>query len=225
MNRFARSIASLSLALAVPLAAEAFEGTFTASFNQGESATITLKGKKAKVAPPESMAATNGYPCLDFENMKMRLISTKEKTYFELPLAMMEQRTKASPPKVEATGKSEKILGLAAQEFLATDAATGLRARFWVTSEKSTAINFLAGFQRQGEHGLLVARTARILLAEQGLFPLRISAADKNGKDLFRWEVTALNVATVPPSVFEVPEGYKKISMMAGASQEKKAGN
>ncbi|MBN8218703.1 MAG: DUF4412 domain-containing protein [Spirochaetes bacterium] len=201
---------------------EPFEGSFDILVNGTDRAQITLKGKKAKVAPPESVAATNGYPLIDFENMKMRLVSTKDKTWFELPLAMLEARTKSNPPKIEETGKAESLLGLSAKEYLVSDSVSGTKIRIWASSDRSVGINFLLGFQRQGEHGLVLARAARILLAERGLMPLKASASDKSGRDVFKWEVTALHPAVVAASTFEVPEGYKRVSMVAGSAQEKK---
>lgn len=50
-------------------------------------------------------------------------------------------------------------------------------------------------------------------LAGKDLFPLRVVARDKGGKEDFRLEATAIEKQTLAAALFAPPAGYQKLDM------------
>jgi hypothetical protein len=204
------------LAAAAAAGAEPYEGELKIEIKGRDldnSVAAVLKGNKAKLVPSVMKGEIQGYPLLDFEAKKVRVVSLKDKFYMEMSLEMMERRLAEKTLGIKGTPAREKILGHDAEEWTAADPESGLEIRLWGTRELQSKVNFLVGMQRAGPDGLVVARAARELLM-QGLFPLRLTAKKKDDPQELVWRVVELKPGRVEDATFEVPPGYQRMSQM-----------
>lgn len=201
---------------AVSLHAEVITEGAAEGYAQGpevtNSATLYFKGNKARLFPKSNagMPVTNGLPLLDYDNLKMILISDKEKYYMEMPLAPMENNLTNQPLKLVSTGKKSEYLKVNIEEFKGTEKETGAEIIAYGTKDVVSKINPLIAFQRISKDGLALSKAGRAL-QDMGYFPVRIQAL-KSGKVFFFWEIRSIDPKKVDASMMEIPAGYLKFA-------------
>lgn len=174
------------------------------------SATIYLKGKKAKILPKEAIGGTNGYPILNMETMKISMIATTEKYWMEMPIEAVVKSIEAGTVNLKASGKKDTLLGHPAEEWVGKDNEKKVEVHIWGTPDAKPGVNFFTGFARMSDDGLVIARAGQEMIAK-GLCPLKVTAT-KEGKSVFVWEISKMEAKTVADSTFDVPAGFIRYS-------------
>lgn len=110
-------------------------------------------------------------------------------------------------PTLTASGKTEKILGYVATEFISTT-SNGETSSIWLAKGLGS---FLFASPDAGGKGGKSPAWANLLKDGVG-FPLRVVVNDKQGKESSRMEVTNIEKATLPASLFSL-DGYQEFKM------------
>jgi len=226
----------LPLAAAAPLAAQQFEGTVnmkmagTTSNPEGMTLRIAIKGDQqatlmslpATAGPmagmevrsildakaqmmttlipmPPGMGAMAGMP--DAKGMKM-----------VTDLSKMTGPASSSKADIKKLGSSQKIAGLSCDDYEITD-ENGKSVKACITASlgRFRMPDMSGGMGRRGGSSAPAWTKA---FGDRPAFPLKVWSDD--GKmDL---EVTSVDRAPVPGSVFEIPDGYVDMSAMRGRS-------
>lgn len=110
------------------------------------------------------------------------------------------------------TGRTAKIAGIDAHEYTGT-AENNKYTEMWVTEELGRFLLDKPGMGEISATGGLIEQTAWTKFAySQNFFVLRVIERDsKIGPEIFRMDVTKIDPAKQPDSLFTIPEGYKKI--------------
>lgn len=212
-------IASLTLGavlLAVPLAAQAFEGVVVYKMPSEKKVgemTMSIKGTHMRT----DMAANgqNVTMLMDGQAQTMTMLMLEQKMYMTMDLKAARERAKGgTPPKITPLGTSETIAGRTCQNFLVETAkskmeicnATGL-GYFMMPR------NPMAGGSSSDTPDLEsdVYRTT----FSSGFFPLRMVKL-KDDKRTTYMEVTRVEPKPLDASLFAVPAGLTEMKMPGG---------
>ena len=217
-----------ALLLPCALAAETFEGTVSMtisapSMKNGPQA-INLSLKDGNMRTDVDTGRGSMSAIFDMKNQQMIILMPQQRMYMVRPMAQPSTGMPASgqPPAttgapqatLQDTGVKETILGYECTKFVSTsDKGT---AEIWVTDQLGT---FMGLFHGGGLGGRPEAPQAwESALKGRNFFPMRVVST--NSKGSFRLEVTAVNKASLPDSLFSPPDGWQKFdlgSMMGGA--------
>ena len=214
--RISLFLAALSLAASVGFA-ETFEGQLQLSFSTPtlkNEATGYMKGLSFKILPKATakMEGVEGYPVIDFASGKFMLISPKDRYYLTLPLAQLQGPIDKVSIKMRKSGRTDTILGHAAEEFVVDDPVKKLSIAVWATKDLQTGINFFLSLQKIAPNeGVILGRMAKELIA-QGYFPLGATAKDAKGLVTLQMAVVGISPGRVDDREFAIPEGYGKMS-------------
>lgn len=149
------------------------------------------------------------------QDHKILMINRQMQSVMEMPLPE-KAGDQAGPmsPKFVKTGNKETISGLVCEEIVMTDPA-GTKTRFWVSPQgpdPAALASFTAGLQSmaKGGPGSSFSMKEFALAGNQlGGFPIRTVAGSVTNT------VLSFSSAAVPASEFEIPSGYRKMTMPA----------
>lgn len=204
------------------LLAASFEGKVNFAMTSGREKTqqinYSIKGDKFRIDVP-TQKGTGGM-IVDPVKKETTMIMEEQKMYMVMAMKDVVAEggeAKGSDAKLEKTGQTEKILGYLAEKFIATDKDT--KTELWLAEGLGTFMSFnnsgpMGGGSRRGGGGGAAQSWERALAGKE-LFPLRVVSKDKNGKESFRMEATAISKETLSDSLFVPPAGYQKFDMGA----------
>lgn len=227
----------LPLAASAPLAAQQFEGTvnmkLAGATSNPEGVTLRIAIKGDQQATMMSLPATAG----PMAGMEVRsILDAKAQmmtTLIPMPpgmgamagmpdakgMKMVTDLSKVTGPAtsskadIKKLGSTQKIAGLSCDDYEITD-ENGKSVKACITASlgRFRMPDMSGGMGRRG--GGSSAPSWSKAFGDRPAFPLKVVSED--GKmDL---EVTSVDRAPVPASVFEIPEGYVDMSAMRGRS-------
>lgn len=194
------------------VAGAVFEGEVTMDTTHKGDAKTTMvyavKGDKFRLDMPKNARGDAGYMLFDNGLKKMFMVSDTRKSAIAIDMAKAKAdaaaASKADPPKVTKTGKSDTVAGYACeiwkieQKDRKTEAcmADGLA---WFSAGGSDADSWLNDMS--------------------GRFPLRVIRFDATGAEDSRMEVTKVERKSEDAARFEVPAGYQVVDPSAMMGQ------
>ena len=200
------SIAAKPIASAAPaaLAPQPFEGEIVVAVKDETAkklpATITydVKGNKVRYVP----AAAPVRAISDLDAQRVYAIDDAQKTFDQLDA---KATAAATAPKVQKSGKTEKVAGLDCEDWTIDDGTEKVN----VCASKGIAYFDLASEPKPGSTETAWATA----LTSEKAFPLRVVVHDKAGKEEYRAEATKADRQKLDDAIFQVPNGYKKASL------------
>jgi hypothetical protein len=120
-------------------------------------------------------------------------------------------------PRIEKTGRTEKILGYDCEEWVNTEADQ--TTEFWVTDKLGVfpglggGGNPLAGMMGGKPAEPARAGWENALRNREGFFPLRVVSRDRRGRELFRLETRAVQPGPLADTLFAPPSGFQKLEL------------
>jgi hypothetical protein len=189
-----------------PVAAAPFEGEIVvnvsdeASQKLPASITYDVKGNKVRYVPAAAPVRALG----DLDAQRVYAIDDARKAYDAIDAKPAAAKS-ATPPKVQKTGKMEKVAGLDCEDW-SIDQGT---EKVDVCASKGIAYVDLAPDAKPGS-----AETpwAGALTAEKA-FPLRVVVHDKSGKEEYRAEASRADRRKLDDALFALPTGYKSADL------------
>lgn len=221
------------------LMAASFEGKVTMKMtsgkNQTQDITYSVKGDKIRMEMPAQKGAA-GSMIMDTTKKEMIMMMDEQKMYMVMSMAgaLEAAEKKSDDVKLEKTDETEKILGYTATKYILTEKNT--ETEMWLAEGLGTFMGF-SNRNPMGGRGRGQSAPAGWERALEGkdLFPLRVvgregggsskgKGAEKSkdgkgggkeraGNESFRMEVTAIDKASLPDSLFSPPAGYQKFDM------------
>lgn len=202
------------------LPAASFEGNVTFKMTTArakpQEMRYSIKGDKIRIELPGQNEM--GSLIMDLTKKETTVIMDAQKMYMVMAMPGTEatggQMAKSGEePKLEKTGEKEKILGYLAEKFIATDQKS--KTELWLAEGLGSFIGASGAAAMGGgsKGGSAPPQAWERALAGKDLFPLRVVAHDKGGKENFRLEATAIEKQTLAATVFSPPSGYQKFDM------------
>lgn len=214
-----KSLSTLIVCVAlapVTVTAAGFEGrvAFKMSSARGQPQELSyqIKGDKIRVEMPGQKAM--GGMIMDLTRKETTMLMDEQKMYMTMAMpepAAAGQGKKGEDATLEKTGEKETILGHAAEKYVATSAEG--KTDLWLAEGLGTFMMARGGGPMGGKRGGDAPQAWERALAGKELFPLRVVGHDKDGKESFRMEVTALEKKSLPDTLFTPPAGYQKFDM------------
>lgn len=201
------------------LAADAFVGKVSFLMNNGKGKPVILHQSYKGTAMRTDMEGMPGGMIMDFTKKEMIILMNEEKMYMvhaikpdDLPKETKEKLTPDAD--VEATGKTEKILGYLCNQFLVKDGKS--TTELWVAE----GLGVFAGLGNQGG-GMFGGKKGKSemsakweqVLKGKGGFPLRVITRDAAGKETFKMEATKIEKGGVTDADFVPPADFTKFEM------------
>jgi hypothetical protein len=186
------------VASAAPAANAPFEGEIVMTVKDESakklpaSIVYDVKGNKVRYVP----AAAPLHAVSDLDAQRVYAIDDAQKTYDSIDVkapANAKTATVAPAPKVQKTGKMEKVAGLDCEDWTIDDGAEKVD----VCASKGIAYFNLA---------------AAPLMSEKAL-PLRVVVHDKTVKEEYRAEASKADRKKIDDSLFTTPAGYKETDL------------
>ncbi len=208
-----------SFLVTVGVHAATFEGKvsfkLTTARGQAQEIRQSIKGDKVRIEMPGQN--TMGGIIIDSTKREMTVTMDAQKMYLVMPMA-----NPAAPaggtgkteeaPQLEKTGEKEKILGYLAEKFVATQGNS--QTELWLAEGLGAFMGLGNGGPAGGRGGRGAApQPWERALSGKDLFPLRVVTHDKDSKENFRMEVTAIEKQTLPDSLFAPPADFQKMDM------------
>jgi Domain of unknown function (DUF4412) len=194
---------------ALTAASAPFEGEIVVSVKDEASkklpASITydVKGNKVRYVP----AAAPVYAIGDLDAQTVYAIGDAQKSYDTIDVKPPPNAKPAPGPKVQKTGKNEKVAGLDCEDWTIDDG----NEKVDVCASKGIAYFDLAGDAKAGS-----AETPwAVALTTEKAFPLRVVVHDKSGKEEYRAEATTASRKKLDDAIFQPPSAYKKTTSIA----------
>lgn len=213
------ALSLLAAAVFIPAAVAAnFEGkvTFkiTPARGKAQEMRYAMKGDKIRMEFPDQKEM--GGMILDTVKQEMMMIMDSQRMYMVMPVPQQAGDAAQSGPqaKLEKTGKTERILGYTAEQYISTQ--DGNKTELWLAEGLGTFAlgNPNAGGGRGGGPAGMPQGWERAL-AGKPLFPLRVIGFDKGSKESFRMEVTSIDKQALPDGMFTPPAEYQRMDMGA----------
>jgi len=212
-------------ALLVPcaLVADTFEGTVSMTIaapsmkNGPQTITMSLKDGNMRTDLETSRGTMSAI--FDMKDHQMLILMPQQRMYMVQPMVQPAAgqapapRMGTPPPSLQETGVKETILGYECTKYTSTG-ADGTTA-IWVTDQLGTFVGLFHGGGPGGRSQPPAAWESA--LKGGNFFPMRVIS--NSSKGTFRLDVTAVNKASLPDSLFSPPEGWQKLdlgSMMGG---------
>ncbi|MGO8999882.1 MAG: DUF4412 domain-containing protein [Polyangiaceae bacterium] len=165
------------------------------------SITYDVKGNKVRYVP----AAAPVYALGDMDGQQAYAVDDAKKTYDAIDVKPVQNAKAAPQPKVQKTGKTEKIAGLDCENWTIDDG----NEKVDVCASKGIAYFDLASDAKAGS-----AETPwAVALTTQKAFPLRVVVHDKMGKEEYRAEATRADRKKLDDALFHPPSAYKAASL------------
>jgi hypothetical protein len=184
-----------------------FEGEILVTVNDEASkklpATITyeVKGSKVRYTP----AAASVHAVGDLDAQRVYAIDDGQKSYDAIDVKGPTGTKAAIPPKVQKSGKMEKVAGLDCEDWSIDDGTEKVD----VCATKGVAYVDLASNAKSGN----AEPSWATALTTEKAFPLRVVAHDKSGKEEYRAEATKADRKKLDDSMFVLPAGYKSADL------------
>ena len=220
MNHLNRFLCLSALLIAPALfAADPFVGKASFSITSGKGKPMVMNQSFKGNAVRTDMEGAPGGMIMDFAKKEMIILMNEEHMYMVQPLnpSDIPQESKDKPaadPDVEATGKTEKILGYLCNQIMVKDGKT--ITELWVAD----GLGMFAGMGNQGGGGMFggkgkAAGSAKWekALKGKGGFPLRVITRDGAGKETFKMEATKVEKGGVTDADFKPPADFQKFQM------------
>jgi hypothetical protein len=223
------ALCALLLPRALP--AEPFEGKVSmkitssnASKDVPQSIDYVMKEgfMRIEVATSKGQAAM----IMDMKNQQMLILMPQQKMYMVQPFpqppadkaaaAGAGNAAKAFGADVQVTSEKETILGYECTKIVSTSADG--TAEVWVTDQLGSFMGLSPGAGGPGRRPQ-VPQAWESALKGKNFFPMRV-VGSRTGQGSFRLEVTSVEKASEPDSLFAAPDGWRKLdlgSMMGGA--------
>ncbi|HEY2518011.1 MAG TPA: DUF4412 domain-containing protein [Polyangiaceae bacterium] len=204
------SVAAKPVTAATPAAPQPFEGEIVVAVKDEAAkklpATITydVKGNKVRYVP----AAAPVRAISDLDAQRVYAIDDSQKTFDQMdvkPAPTAKPATAAATPKVQKSGKTEKVAGLDCEDWTIDDGTEKVD----VCASKGIAYFDLASEPKPGNTETAWATA----LTTEKAFPLRVVVHDKAGKEQYRAEATKADAKKLDDAIFQVPNGYKKADL------------
>ena len=147
---------------------------------------------------------------MDMEKQQLNMLLPEQKMYYSYSFKDQKvQKPKAGEADFKPTGRTDTILGYKVEEY-ANVASKGEYAEMWLTKGIGTFKMMAAGPGGK----MADQKSWEKYIADNGLFPMRVLQYDKKGGKLVsQMDVTKVERATLPASLFELPSDYKKFSI------------
>jgi hypothetical protein len=160
------------------------------------SITYDVKGNKVRCVPAAAPVRALG----DLDAQRVYAIDDAQKAYDAIDAKPVAAKS-VTPPKIQKTGKMEKVAGLDCEDW-SIDEGT---EKVDVCASKGIAYVDLAADAKAGS-----AETpwAAALTSEKA-FPLRVVVHDKSGKEEYRAEASKADRRKLDDALFALPTGYK----------------
>jgi hypothetical protein len=198
------------------LAAETFEGTVSMTISapsmKGGPQTISLSLKEGNMRTDMDTGRGTMSAIFDTKNQQMLILMPQQRMYMvrPMPQAVAGQApapSGAPPANLQDTGVKETILGYACEKY--TSMGDSGTTEIWVTDQLGT---FMGLFHGGGPGGRSQAPAAwESALKGRNFFPMRVISTSSKGT--FRLDVTAVNKASLPDSLFGPPDGWQKFDL------------
>jgi hypothetical protein len=147
------------------------------------------------------------YAIGDMDAQQAYAIGDAQKSYDAIDVKPAPNAKAPVPPKVQKTGRTEKVAGLDCENWTIDDG----NEKVDVCASKGIAYFDLAGDAKAGS-----AETPwAVALTTEKAFPLRVVVHDKSGKEEYRAEATRAERKKLDDSLFMPPSAYKKTSSIA----------
>ena len=183
---------------------------------QNMETTAKFKGSKTRVDAGPNMSII-----MDLKSGEMEQINDAQKTYLKVPMQIEQaaldsmkkmQGDGAQKPQLTATGKKDTISGFAAEEYTATIA--GSKLSLWLTKALPDYEKTLKEMSAAFSQGPMAAMMQSYGLDMANLpgFPIRTVNELQPGQTITT-TVESINTKPVADSEFQIPAGYKEISM------------
>jgi hypothetical protein len=198
---------------------QAFEGKVTLAMTSGRGETMnmdySLKGDKVRM---DMNAKGNEVAMImDVQKQETLMLMPSQGMYMVMPMKKVIQQAveKAgeSTADVEATGKTETILGYKCSQLLVKD--KGSVTELWVADGLGAFMGMGSGMGGGMFGGGKSAKSAKWeeVLKGKGGFPLRMITRDAGGKETSRMEATKIEPGSLPDSLFVPGPGLQKFDM------------
>jgi hypothetical protein len=172
-----------------------------ASMKLPTSITYDVKGNKVRYVP----ATAPIYAIGDLDAQEAYAVDDTQKAYDALEVKSAPNAKATPAPKVQKTGRNEKIAGLDCENWTIDDGSEKVD----VCASKGIAYFDLASNAKAGS-----AETAwAVALTTEKAFPLRVVVHDKSGKEEYRADATRADRKKLDDSLFKPPAAYKKADL------------
>lgn len=218
MKTALRLLFASALLASTAFGASPFEGKMTLKMTSGggkaQEIQYSLKGDKMRLDFPGMKGAGM---IVDTAKKETTMLMDEQKMYMTMPMpdvaTMASGGGKSEDVKLEKTSQTEKILGYTATKFLSTH--QGTTTELWLAEGLGTFFSPGGGNPMAGGRGNAgpAPQAWEKALAGKALFPLRVVAKDKSGKESFRMEATAIDKQSLPESLFSPPADYQAFQM------------
>lgn len=217
--------------IACVLHAEPFEGRVTMTISTPSSKdgpqSFTLSLKDGNMRTDIATARSSMSAIMDAKNQQMIILMPQYQKYMVQPFGQTKAPSgtypgAGAPPSapsargssLQDTGVKETILGYVCTKYIVTG-ASGESAQIWVTDQ----LGAFAGLFHGGGPGRpqQAPQAWETALKGQAFFPMRVVSTSSRGTT--KMEVTAVEKASLPDSLFAPPEGWTPFSvggMMGG---------
>ncbi|WP_438479449.1 DUF4412 domain-containing protein [Oleiharenicola lentus] len=200
-------------------AASAFEGKVDLAISTGakgapQALSYSIKGDKLRLemaAEGHAMASI-----VDTTKQEILVLIPDQKMYMVMPLKQgVETAAKAggvnTDVQVEATGKTDTILGYKCEQVLVKD--KNQVTEVWLAEGLGTFAGLGSGGNPFG--GKKPAATAKWEEALKGKsgFPLRVITRDLKSNETFKMEATKITPGALSAALFQPPAGFQKFQM------------
>jgi hypothetical protein len=187
--------------------AQAFEGTVDYHVKAGDHESdieYIIKGTKLRFNVSQKAHAAAGI--VDLTAKTMIILMPQQKMYMSQPFPDYKKVAEASKGKFSKTGNTETILGHTCDEYVYT--TENGAAHVWLAKG-------IGMFQGLFQNKPTEMDSWVTLVKSKGLFPLKSSYQDKDGKEKSSMVATKLSKEAVDDSVFVPPADYKEMKMPA----------
>jgi Domain of unknown function (DUF4412) len=200
------------LAAAAPLSAQGFEGRIALKLTGDNGAPhdmeYQVKDNKFRFEAPNNRGQSAAI-IIDPSNQKMLILMSAQKMYMErpmgavAPMARPSQQAAAAHATVTASGRKETIAGYQCEHYLVTDdqgnTVDACLAHGLGSFMSPPSGNPMAGQASPNDWSSKIGKD---------VFPLKVTKGDKT-----LLEVTKIEKASLDPSLFAPPEGWRKFDM------------
>lgn len=229
MNKTLASFLVSALLLPAAALATDFEGTMTIKMSQSGAAgkgagaeqqlNCSLKGGLTRT---EIGAQGQGFGVImDSAKHQMTILMTQQHMYMVRAMptptaaAAGSGTDRASGPALEKTGVTEKILGYDCTKYVMNDKDRS--TELWLTGDIGQFMGFGSGAPMGGRGGPAPQGWEELVQGKE-FFPMRVIST-KGGKEVSRFEVTAVEKKSLPDDLFTVPAGWQDMGAMMRGMQ------
>lgn len=204
--------------LSTAFIAQDFEGYVKYKVESDRGETLNIKYyKKGDMVRMEPEIAQQKMSII-FRGNKTYMIMPEQGMYMEYDSKIFEQMDRmkmkektGDMKKPVKTGETKEILGYKTEKWIFED--DDYSAEVWASGDLGNFVALSMPMQRSNMPDWYSD------VVDNNFFPLLIIAKDKDGSIKGRMEVVEINTGKLKNTLFEIPEGYKKLDMPMGDHQ------